>query len=409
MYYNGDDYRYRVRVNDYLTRVGFPIILAPERIYNMLFNHEFESFLKPIEKPRKPILNKPNLLERLFGSKELRQEEYKTKLEKYIIDKKQYDFYVTRKKNEDYMKALLKEEKVIEVFPLLLETIYKDGSFRRELDSTKKGKVGISENIFFEKTKNEFSEYLYTDKAVIKGLFIYHDGYKEVSYEPDIYLECENLKIIIEIDEPYTWNEKKPIHYSLGYSRHNSKRFIETSDKKRDKYLTDSGFIVIRISELQALSMHIRVCNFIKKFINQILNYECFNIDLFSSYILPAQQLIKSSYEIENQIKEQYRETYLSIYEVIDPIETDDYKIIMQFKDINNALDTFTSESSLIEYINQQMSFISTNYQTLEKYNIPTRLENSEYILLIGRDRKYNKLFIRLETRVDNKRIHRWY
>ena len=80
-----------------------------------------------------------------------------------------------------------------------------------------------------------------------------HDFYDDISlfignyskpYEPDIaYIDVQKgIFIDIEIDEPYSGWERKPIHYKTKYG---------TIDDARNNYFTERGWTVIRFSEKQ--------------------------------------------------------------------------------------------------------------------------------------------------------------
>jgi very-short-patch-repair endonuclease len=69
-----------------------------------------------------------------------------------------------------------------------------------------------------------------------------------------------NIFIDIEIDEPYSFEERKPIHF-------------DDSDCERDKYFAESGFIVIRFTEDQIIDNTYQCYFIIKKCISKILDF----------------------------------------------------------------------------------------------------------------------------------------
>ena len=83
-------------------------------------------------------------------------------------------------------------------------------------------------------------------------------------YTPDFaYIdEKTNLHIDIEIDEPYGYKSKKPLHYS-GLEK----------EKIRDEFFLDCLWIVIRFSEEQIVKYPQSCCQEIAKVINQITRY----------------------------------------------------------------------------------------------------------------------------------------
>lgn len=83
----------------------------------------------------------------------------------------------------------------------------------------------------------------------------------EYPYTPDfIYVDPElNLWIDIEIDEPYAYDTKKPIHY------------IDSRDEDRNDFFIQRGWVVIRFSEEQVVRYPDRCCKTIARAIADIL------------------------------------------------------------------------------------------------------------------------------------------
>ena len=80
-------------------------------------------------------------------------------------------------------------------------------------------------------------------------------------YEPDIAIVCDsekNIRIDIEIDEPYSGLTHEPIH------------FIGCGDEFRDINLANAGWIVIRFAEKQILQEPLSCVSFIYKIINEL-------------------------------------------------------------------------------------------------------------------------------------------
>ena len=83
----------------------------------------------------------------------------------------------------------------------------------------------------------------------------------QLSYTPDFaYIDKEiKLFIDIEIDEPYIYNTREPIHY-IGYWK----------DKIRNDFFNNKGWIVIRFSEEQVVRYPDSCCKFIAQQIAEI-------------------------------------------------------------------------------------------------------------------------------------------
>jgi hypothetical protein len=112
-------------------------------------------------------------------------------------------------------------------------------------------KKGISEEYFYKFLKK------YSDYNVYKSI-------KFSFYYPDLVLVKSNLIIILEIDEPYSMDNKEPIHY-------------DSIDKSRDDYFLENDLVVIRFTEEQILE-HSFIC---LEIINQVY-ISCMNLTTFN-------------------------------------------------------------------------------------------------------------------------------
>jgi len=110
-------------------------------------------------------------------------------------------------------------------------------------------KKGITEDFFYNYL-NEVSDF-----EIYKS---YRYGY----YYPDlIIVDTEtNICIDIEIDEPYSFEDKKPIHFG-------------DEDCNRDTYLIESGFFVIRFSEEQIVNNTYECHLLLKGLLKEIKNF----------------------------------------------------------------------------------------------------------------------------------------
>ncbi|MBU3011102.1 hypothetical protein KO506_06790 [Polaribacter vadi] len=142
---------------------------------------------------------------------------------------------------------------------------------------------------------------LLSNKFEVSGNIRLNTGKLTRPFEPDIAIICstnKNIRIDIEIDEPYAGITRQPTH-------------CKGEDVNRDNYFRNRGWIVIRFSELQVHTKEIECLNFIVSVINSIDNSIQISNDL------------KSDSKIENEIlwdivqaqkweKEKYRENYLN-------------------------------------------------------------------------------------------------
>ena len=142
---------------------------------------------------------------------------------------------------------------------------------------------------------------LFSNKFEVSGNIRLNTGKLTRPFEPDIAIICssnKNIRIDIEIDEPYAGITRQPTH-------------CKGEDVNRDNYFRDRGWIVIRFSEFQVHTKEIECLNFIALVINSIDSSIQISNDL------------KAVSKIENEIlwdivqaqkweKEKYRENYLN-------------------------------------------------------------------------------------------------
>jgi len=111
---------------------------------------------------------------------------------------------------------------------------------------------GKSEIIFLKSLLNRFGRKIQMDTTP--------DTYKKYYY-PDFTYICEltNLHIDIEIDEPYSFTDKTPIHY------------IGSRDESRNEYFLSYNWVVIRFSEKQIIQEADNCIELIKNVVDSIL------------------------------------------------------------------------------------------------------------------------------------------
>lgn len=105
--------------------------------------------------------------------------------------------------------------------------------------------------------KKGITELFFYDFLKSKADFELYKSIKFSFYYPDLILVDKSSKLVfdIEIDEPYSLDTKNPIHF-------------DDSDKQRDEYFIENGFIVIRFSENQIVDSTefcIAVINLVKE------------------------------------------------------------------------------------------------------------------------------------------------
>ena len=193
-------------------------------------------------------------------------------------------------------------------------------------------KIGFTESVFESKLNKYFSNYIIKDKVI--------NDDRNYPYSPDfiIFIEENNLIIDIELDEPYAYHSKKPIHIN---------------DEKRNNYFLDNGWGIIRFAEIQTVKYPELCCKIISEYIRNITGdyiwVEGFH-ELENLEFLKAWNFI----EAQSMALNFHRNTYLIFLQ----------KIINENPTINIVADGI--------YLNQQVQEtknILENVTEIEKYN----------------------------------------
>lgn len=90
-----------------------------------------------------------------------------------------------------------------------------------------------------------YSENYFKNFLIRKQLNVVEDCYpsKYCEYFPDIVIQCQNILMDLEIDEPYVYKTKEPIHY-----------LDNISDTKRNDFFLDCNWVVLRFTEFQIMN-----------------------------------------------------------------------------------------------------------------------------------------------------------
>jgi len=135
----------------------------------------------------------------------------------------------------------------------------------------------------------------------IAGSVRLNTGKETRPFEPDIAIiekeRTNNIRIDIEIDEPYAGLTRQPTH-------------CKGDDVLRDTYFIDRGWIVIRFSEYQIHIQENKCLKYIAQILNKIDSHYTIPVNLLSVKDLKAEKLwdVVQSQKWE---KEKYRENYL--------------------------------------------------------------------------------------------------
>ncbi len=154
---------------------------------------------------------------------------------------------------------------------------------------------GFKDENFERSIASVFSEFQ------VSGNVRLNTGEKNRPYEPDIAIICstnKNIRIDVEIDEPYAGITRQPTH-------------CKGDDINRDNYFKDRGWIVIRFSEYQVHTQERECLKFIAAVINSIDN--SFQISsVFERIKNIKNEVLWDIVQAQKWEKEKYRETYLN-------------------------------------------------------------------------------------------------
>jgi hypothetical protein len=210
--------------------------------------------------------------------------------------------YSFAKRHRDYQEQLRKyEQKVAESHKPENVEEYRRQEVRRALNQTiphntkcKGARKGKSEPKFEQHLNHYFPRQIYTHLALIIPNF-------KCPYTADFtYIDKEiKLFIDIEIDEPYIYNTREPIHY-IGYWK----------DQIRNDFFNNKGWIVIRFSEEQVVRYPDSCCKFIAQQIAEITRNSAITSQFAQTPDLQPQQQWTEKEAIEMAYRKE-RDDYL--------------------------------------------------------------------------------------------------
>ena len=154
-------------------------------------------------------------------------------------------------------------------------------------------------------------------------------------YEPDIAIVCDsekNIRIDIEIDEPYSGLTHEPIH------------FIGCGDDFRDLNLTNAGWIVIRFAEKQIHEEPLSCISFIYKVMNELDDSIKIPNELIPMHA-PSSIMRWSELEAKIMASSNERERYLDHTFGVDDSEdytSEDITQTQKEKELSKLLDKLT-------------------------------------------------------------------
>lgn len=171
---------------------------------------------------------------------------------------------------------------------------------------------------FKEESFQKSIEKYFGNHFIISGEVRLNTGKDTRPFEPDIAIidkkKDKNIRIDVEIDEPYAAITRQPTH-------------CKGEDVMRDTYFVDRGWIVIRFSEFQIHTQELECLKYLAFVIRSIDSNYAFSNDLNSRINLKTEKLW-DIVQAQKWEKAKYREQYLEhefgvIPETIETVERD--------------------------------------------------------------------------------------
>ncbi len=230
--------------------------------------------------------------------------DYPQMLRQFEAEKKAYSH-----KKEQYQKQVeqLLSEESLNAFRARKIQEWKDSLSIDILDFDESDQVkeGLSEKYFANELAHKVDDYyLFLGKR--NEIFSKPKLMQKVPagnsfYYPDLVIKKDGLVIDVEIDEPYVGGEGTPIHYleKNGY-------LTKSVDERRNVYMTDNDWIVIRFSEEQIFTKTEECIAFIMSVIHQIERGE---------QIIIPESLKTPKWTVEEAARmayKHYRESYIN-------------------------------------------------------------------------------------------------
>lgn len=185
--------------------------------------------------------------------------------EKLINDFKSNIDVVKNLVRQDFTEYKIKKLKIVEKNREKVEKeIYRDS-----LRSTNKP-IKINSTILKGRTELFFLEKLYLLFKNQISVDIIPSGYKNI-YQPDFLFVCAKtgFHLVIEIDEPYSVENGKPIHHD------------RSNDNQRNEFFENLNWGLVRFSEKQIIESPNKCCEFIEKIMECIhFRTDTFKFDL---------------------------------------------------------------------------------------------------------------------------------
>ncbi|MCR4966135.1 MAG: hypothetical protein K6A41_10840 [Bacteroidales bacterium] len=241
---------------------------------------------------------------------------YKKELERYDVEKERYLINLAEyEKNIVKINAEIAKIQSVENTVNHRKKLFKE-KFNHPFDKftqqySTEIKKGVSEPLFYRYMKTQLNKSNTTcDWMIFENGKVLKTS-EDDAYYPDYVVVCDNLIIDIEIDEPYVYDNKKPIHYQYSSINKNGTVF-KSIDEERDTFFTDNNWCVIRFAEEQIFKEPYKCFLLVKKIAESIIS--CKELPDFENEkdfcVLPVNKW--SETEAQQMAADDYRDTYIN-------------------------------------------------------------------------------------------------
>ncbi|WP_433894899.1 hypothetical protein [Sphingobacterium mizutaii] len=247
------------------------------------------------------VVNEP---EQIYSSPQ------KPKLEKEILDIEFLDFKLKPKSEEQLPKAKVETKKAkdeinfvnYDIFRIENTNSYPIFRIPKKGSVVRSYRLGNTKNRGYKEESFQKSiEHYFGKDFTVLGNARLNTGKETRPFEPDIAIidkTNSNLRIDIEIDEPYAGVSRQPTH-------------CKGEDVNRDLYFIDRGWIVIRFSEYQVHKQEVNCLRFIAEIINSAIPNYGIPSQLLKQPLLQVEKLW-DTLQAQKWEKANFREEYLN-------------------------------------------------------------------------------------------------
>lgn len=188
---------------------------------------------------------------------------------------------------------------------------YKEPTTVNHLDN--KNRVGASEKMF----ATYLLKYFHSLVSIDECLF-FSDNHTSGTVYPDFIIKCEQFILAVEIDEPYSIADQKPIHFLTKWT-HPTTLCIHDStvDEKNEYYYKENNWCVVRFTENQIANNPVACCKYIADImckltdIEHITHFPILKIDNLKNTKALIEEKAWTEQEAYTLIEQKYRDTAL--------------------------------------------------------------------------------------------------